>query len=60
MNNKENRKKFTTTLSIDTIEKLELIKIYMKRSEPSIRSLNEVIEHIVDKEWRVVKDDKNN
>lgn len=51
------RQKFTTTLDVDTLNQLELIKIELnKNRDARIRGLNEVIEIIVKERWDNIND----
>lgn len=51
------RQKFTTTLDVDTLNQLELIKIELNKDRDTrIRGLNEVIEIIVKERWGKIND----
>lgn len=51
------RQKFTTTLDVDTLNQLELIKIELNKDRDTrIRGLNEVIEIIVKERWEKIND----
>lgn len=54
------RQKFTTTLNVDTLNQLELIKIELNKDRDTrIRGLNEVIEIIVKERWGQINDKYN-
>lgn len=54
------RQKFTTTLNVDTLNQLELIKIELNKDRDTrIRGLNEVIEIIVKERWGKINDKYN-
>lgn len=51
------RQKFTTTLDVNTLNQLELIKIELNKDRDTrIRGLNEVIEIIVKERWGKIND----
>lgn len=58
---KIDRKKFTTTLSMNTIRELEEIKVYINKiNNIRIRGLNEVIEIIVKEKWGEIYNGEDN